>query len=121
MLTLLFRSELQFRFRPRALIVFLLLPCRPSAISRFVIAVIVGIAIDRQICWALSHVSEEILEMTPAFTYRNSSAAVVPELRRLWIEAPESAAAANRARLTTHGKPHYAKGPPNRAVALVTD
>lgn len=70
-----------------ATIVLLFGPCRPPAILRFVIAVIVWITIKRLSRRTLAHIFKEILKRQPASTYRNSPSAVMPVAIVKWIGA----------------------------------
>lgn len=54
----------------------LLSSCSPSAVSRFVIAVLVGVPIQTQSFGTLPHVLQEINEVPPSFAHGNSSSSV---------------------------------------------
>ena len=65
-------------------IVGLLQACRPAAISRFVVSVIIN-TIQGIPAWASTHVSNKRSERcAPIFAHPNSSSAIVCELRRRW-------------------------------------
>lgn len=59
----------------------------PTAISRFVIAIVVD-AVNRLANGALAHIGKKILELIPSFTNTNSSAPIVFVLRNMFVSAP---------------------------------
>src|SRR5439155_1595276 len=57
------------------MIISLFLGCRPSAVPRFVVPIVVD-PVDAQILWPWPHVSQEVLKFLPSFTHSNSSTSV---------------------------------------------
>ena len=59
----------------------------PSAIVRFVIAVVVD-AIERKAGWPFPHISEEVAKIQPSFANRNAAAPVIGVVPMIWVIAP---------------------------------
>lgn len=71
----------------RACVRVLLFMCRPSAIARFVIAIVVD-SLNRQLTWSTPHVSEERSEaVAPAIADLNSARSIVTKLRAFRVVA----------------------------------
>lgn len=63
----------------------LLLACRPSAIAGLIVAAIVNALYFRRWKRTLAHVFQKIGEFAPAFTYRDTSAAVMVPVLKFWV------------------------------------
>lgn len=64
----------------------LLKSCPPTAITRFVVAVVVRPSVNLKTLWAFSHVAQERLKgVLPAFANRNSTSSVVGEIDNVGI------------------------------------
>jgi hypothetical protein len=66
----------------------LFLNCSPTAIAWLIVAIIVGIAIERMAARrASSHVRQEVFEAEPIFAHANASTAIPPKFWMRWIQA----------------------------------
>lgn len=72
--------------RPRALVGTLFLGSRPSAIARFVVAVVVD-AVKGCPNGTWPHIGKEVLKGVPAFADRDSSASIAVEVGSSWVGA----------------------------------
>jgi hypothetical protein len=63
----------------------LLLGCRPAAISRLIIAVVVWVSVNALAFRALAHISQEVRESQPSLANRDSSTSVRFPIWKGWI------------------------------------
>jgi hypothetical protein len=66
----------------------LLLTCRPSHIAGFVVAVVVGVAVQGMtVTWPRPHINEEVTEVKPTLADRNATPTIVLKMNGVAVKA----------------------------------